>query len=291
MSAPEPIADGSVDVLGEGPTWCPRERVLWWLDVWTGTIRRLDPASGAARQWPTGRKPHALALREAGGLVLSVRNGFGLFDLETGRLTELPSAAPHLPRNFMNDAKADRRGRLWAGSCDRDLRHGQGEFYRLDPDLSVHVMDRGISLSNGLGWSPDDRFLYYADTEAERIYRYAFDLDDGVVTDRRDFVDTTRLPGGPDGLTVDAEGCLWVAQFDGACLLRFAPDGRLDRRVDMPVARPTSCEFGGPGLDTLYITSAGLGLGEAQRAAQPLAGRLFAFHPGVRGQPSTRFAG
>ena len=290
MDAPQLVVR-HFDTLGEGPTWCPRERVLWWLDVWQGTIHRLDPATGALRHWQTGLKPHALALREAGGLLLTVRNGFAVFDTEAETLRQVRSAAPHLPRNFLNDGKVDRRGRFWAGSCDRDLRPCQGDLYRLAPDLSVATMDRGISLSNGLGWSPDDRFMYYADTGVGRVYRYAFDAEAGTVADRRVFVDATDLPGEPDGLTVDAEGGVWTAQFDGHCVLRFAPDGRLDRRIDLPVAKVTSVEFGGDDLATLYVTSASIGLSAEERRAQPEAGGLFALRPGVAGQASTRFPG
>ena len=278
-------------VLGECPTWDAAERALYWLDVMEGDIFRIEPASGALRRWSIKRKPHALALRQGGGMILTVRNGFWSFDQATGALEELRDAAPELPRNFVNDAKCDARGRLWAGSADRDLAPDKGELYRFDPDLTCRRMDTGISLSNGIAWSPDDRRMYYADTGAECIYLYDFDLAVGAATNRRIFAASADLPGKPDGITCDREGFVWSAQVDGGCLIRFAPDGTVERQVELPVSRPTSCQFGGDDLDMLFVTSASLEVSEAEKARQPQAGGLFAFRPGIAGLAPPRFAG
>jgi len=282
---------GLRNVLGECPTWELSEGALYWLDVMTGEIFRLDPVSGNIDIWQTGRKPHALALRRGGGMLLTVRNGFWSFDPESGALAEIRDANPDLPRNFVNDGKCDSRGRFWAGSTDRDLKPGLGELYRFDPDLSCHRMDTGISLSNGIAWSPDDRLMYYADTGANVIRVYDFDAGAGTVANRRDFASTGDLPGEPDGITTDRDGYVWCAQFNGGCLVRFAPDGAVDRTVELPVSRPTSCQFGGADLDVLYVTSAAMGLSEEEKAGQPEAGGLFALRPGVSGMAPPRFAG
>jgi sugar lactone lactonase YvrE len=166
-----------------------------------------------------------------------------------------------------------------------------GGLSRLDPDLSLHAMETGIGTSNSIAWSPDDRTFYYSDTAARVIWAYDFDLDAGTIANRRVLTDMDGQPGGPDGSTVDAEGFLWNAQWGGWRLVRYAPDGRVDRVVPMPVAQPTSCMFGGEDLATLYVTSARTGLSDADLARQPQAGGLFALDVGVRGLPEPRFAG
>ena len=277
------------NVLGEGALWCPREQLLWWIDIADPALWRFEPGSGRIERWPLPKPPGSFALRKNGGFLFAFRNGLATLDQPGGELDwrEIPGLA--LGDERFNDGKADRAGRFWTGTLDRKLGSAIGRLYRVEPDLRVTAMDRGFTISNGIGWSPDDRTMYFTDTPSRRIYRYDFDAASGQIANRRVFVEAEPGHGGPDGMTVDAEGCVWSAQFDRWCLNRYAPDGRLERSVRLPVARPTSCMFGGPGLATLYVTSARMDLGADALAAQPQAGGVFALDPGVRGLPEPRF--
>jgi sugar lactone lactonase YvrE len=282
----------TASALGEGPQWDAEAGRLWWVDILGGLVHRLDPATGEHREWRQPERVAALALRERGGLLLALASGFAFFDPETDALERIDGRGPGGPDLRYNDSKCDRRGRFWAGSMHegKDKRR-TGGLSRLDPDLSLHAMETGIGTSNSIAWSPDDRTFYYSDTAARVIWAYDFDLDAGTIANRRVLTDMDGQPGGPDGSTVDAEGFLWNAQWGGWRLVRYAPDGRVDRVVPMPVAQPTSCMFGGEDLATLYVTSARTGLSEADLARQPQAGGLFALDVGVRGLPEPRFAG
>lgn len=276
-------------MLGEGALWCPRDQVLWWFDVSSVHLWRFVPATGRVDHWPLPKRAGSFALRKDGGLVFAFQKGFATLDVPGGEFTwrDVPGIAFGDER--FNDGKVDRAGRFWAGTLDRNVTHAIGQLYRLDTDFRVTVMDRGFTVSNGIGWSPDNRVMYFTDTTARRIYRYDFDLASGQISNRRVFVEAEPGHGGPDGMTVDAEGYVWSAQFDRWCIHRYAPDGSLDRTIRMPVQRPTTCMFGGPDLATLYVTSARAGLSADADVVQPLAGNVFALVPGVRGLPEPRF--
>ena len=276
-------------MLGEGALWCPREHVLWWFDVSSVILWRFAPASGRVEHWPLPKRAGSFALRGERGLLFAFQKGFATLDVPGGDFTwrDVPGIAFGDER--FNDGKVDRAGRFWAGTLDRNVASAIGQLYRLGTDYRVTVMDHGFTVANGIGWSPDDRVMYFTDTTARRIYRYDFDLGSGQVSNRRVFVEAEPGHGGPDGMTVDADGYVWSAQFDRWCIHRYAPDGSLDRSVRMPVQRPTSCMFGGPDLATLYVTSARVGLPADADVAQPQAGNVFALDPGVRGLPESRF--
>jgi L-arabinonolactonase len=277
--------------LAEGPLWDPIERSLFWVDIPAGLVQRFDPASGARAAWTLPEGVGALALREKGGLVVALASGFALFDPASGALRRLASPEAGLPDNRMNDGKCDRRGRFWAGTMNAGADMFAGSLYRLDADLSFRSMAGGIGISNGPAWSPDDLVFYFADSRRRLIYAYDFDLATGAIANRRVFADCSHEPFEPDGATIDEEGCLWSAQWNGWRIVRYTPDGGVDRIVEMPVQRPTSCMFGGPNLGTLYVTSARIGLTDEELAAQPQAGGVFALDVGVRGLPAFRFAG
>jgi sugar lactone lactonase YvrE len=279
------------NVLGEGAVWCPLERLLWWIDISSPTLWRFDPRTDRADHWPLPKPPGSFALRKNGGFLFAFRNGFATLDAPGGELRWLELPDLKLGDERFNDGKADRAGRFWTGTLDRKLGSAIGQLYRLDPGFRVSAMDRGFTISNGIGWSPDDRTMYFTDTPSRRIYRYDFDVATGAIANRRVFVEVEAGHGGPDGMTVDAEGFVWSAQFDRWCIHRYAPDGRLDRTVRLPVQRPTTCMFGGPDLATLYVTSARMDLADDALAAQPHAGGVFALEPGVRGLPEPRFGG
>jgi len=294
MSPVQAQATCAVDcknVLGEGAVWCPLERLLWWIDISSPSLWRLDPRTARVDHWPLPKPPGSFALRKTGGFLFAFRNGFATLDKPGGELAWLEVPGLNLGDERFNDGKVDRAGRFWAGTLDRRLGNAIGQLYRLEPGLRVTAMDRGFTISNGIGWSPDDRTMYFTDTPSRRIYRYDFDAATGAIANRRVFVEADPGHGGPDGMTVDGEGFVWSAQFDRWCIHRYAPDGRLDRVVRLPVQRPTTCMFGGPELATLYATSARMDLAEDALAAQPQAGGVFALDVGVRGLPEPRFAG
>jgi sugar lactone lactonase YvrE len=279
------------NVLGEGPVWCPRDQALWWIDISSPSLWRLDSRAGTVGHWPLPKPPGSFALRKHGGLLIAFRNGLATLDSPGGELRWLEVAGLDLGDERFNDGKVDRAGRFWTGTLDRRLASPIGQLYRVGPGFRVAAVDRGFTIANGIGWSPDDRTMYFTDTPARRIYRYDFDPAAGRVANRRVFAEVAAGHGGPDGMTVDVEGHVWSAQFDRWCLNRYAPDGALERSVRLPVQRPTSCMFGGPELATLYVTSARMDLDGEALTGQPHAGGVFALEPGVRGLPEPRFNG
>jgi sugar lactone lactonase YvrE len=279
------------NTLGEVPVWDVAEQALYWVDIEKCLLQRLEPASGALRRWVLPERVCALALRRNKGLVLALASGFAFFDPDTGAIERLAAPEADRPRNRMNDGKCDRRGRFWAGTMDDSLRERTGALYRLDPDLACHRMETGIGISNSLAWSPDDRTFYFADTLQRTIFAYDFDLETGAIANPRPLTRCEDQPGSPDGSTIDADGYLWNAQWDGWRLVRYAPDGRVDRIVPLPVQKPTSCMFGGPDLATLYVTSAVWDVAGEELRRQPWAGGLLALDVGVKGLPEPRFAG
>lgn len=280
------------NVLGEGPLWCPIDRVLWWIDISSPALWRFDPLSGVAAHWVLPKLVASLCLRRDGGLLIAFRSGLATLDDPAGsaRFAEVAEVDFNVLR--FNDGKTDRAGRFWVGAMDRKLSAPIGGLYRIDAKLRPVRVDGGfVTIANGIGWSPDNRTMYFTDTPSKRIYAYDFDLPSGTVANRRVFAQVEPGHGGPDGLTVDAEGGVWSVQFDRWCVHRYAPDGRLERVLKLPVQRPTSVMFGGVGLDTLYITTATMDLDAGTLATQPLAGAVLAVQPGVRGLPEARFAG
>ena len=286
------IVDLSVDcrnVLGEGALWCPLEQRLWWIDISSPTLWCWHAESKKVEHWPLPKPPGCFALRKNGGFLFAFRNGLATLKNPGAEPEWLAPEGLELGDERFNDGKTDRAGRFWTGTLDRKLGSPIGRLYRVSTDLKVKAMDRGFTISNGIGWSPDDRVMYFTDTPSRRIYRYDFDAASGEISNRRVFVEAEPGHGGPDGMTVDAEGFVWSAQFDRWCIHRYAPDGRLERSIRLPVQRPTTCMFGGRDLATLYVTSARMDLSEAALATQPRAGGVFALQPGVRGLPEPRF--
>ena len=193
--------------------------------------------------------------RKSGGIAIALQNGFHSVDTATGVLSFIADPELDKPDNRVNDGSCDRMGRFWAGTQHVTIREPHGSLYRLDPDHSVRKMFEGITVTNMVRFSPDDRTLYYADTYSDRMYAFDYSLADGAIANRRVFVDTSSHPGHPDGSAIDADGCLWNAEY-GSRVVRYTPQGRIDRTIAFPVTQPTSCCFGGPNLDTLYVTSA-----------------------------------
>ncbi len=264
---------------------------MWWVDILGETVHRTDPDTGREDVLPIGRMPGALGLRDSGGLVAAVRDGFGTLDPASGRFEIVAPVEADEPTQRMNDGKVDPAGRFWAGTTDMDHRPGMGTLYRLDPDLRVSPMLREVTISNGLDWSLDGRTMYFIDTPTRRVDAFDFDVARGTIANRRPVVRIRAGAGSPDGMTLDTEGYLWVALWGGWAVERYAPDGRLDRRIEVPAEQTSSCTFGGPDLDPLFITTARKGFPSAGRPEQPQAGGVFVCRPGPRGRPSFRFAG
>jgi sugar lactone lactonase YvrE len=274
------------DVLGECCLWCPTTRLIWWLDIRKPCLQSYDPATRRHLVYPLpGRHCGCAALRRSGGLVLALDDGLHGFDPATGTLKFLLDAEPGKPGNRYNDGRCDRHGRLWIGTMDIGIRQASGSFYRIDPDHFVLELFEDITVPNSVAFSPDDRTLYFADTPKHTIWVFDLDIDAGVISNRRVFADTGRAL--PDGSCVDAEGFLWNAEYAGHGLTRYAPDGRIDRHIELPVTNPTCCCFGGDNLDTLYVTSAT----QQTEAGGATEGALLALDVGVQGLPEAAFGG
>jgi sugar lactone lactonase YvrE len=227
--------------------------------------------------------------RSAKRLVFADADGFGYLSLTTGIIERIADPEFNISGNRFNDGKVDRRGRLWAGTGDENCRRPTGSLYRLDHGGAVHRMATGFICSNGLDWSPDDRTMYFTDSMVRTIWAYNFDLEEGELGERRVFAQFADGDGVPDGLTVDSQGFVWAAIWDGWRIVRLAPDGTVDREIRVPVQRPTSCVWGGPALRTLYVTSASVGLDLDALKEGPLAGALFAMESDVAGLPQVPF--
>jgi sugar lactone lactonase YvrE len=290
MTEVELVVDSQA-ILGEGPCWHVRSQSLFWVDIDGASVHRYDPASGQDRSIPVGASVGCLTPRASGGILLARKNDFAGLDLESQTVTPLVTVSEP-PGNRFNDGRCDPVGRFWAGTMDNNCRDGAGILYRLDPDLSLHAMVPGVSISNGLAWSLDGTVLYYVDSPTQCVAAYDYDLATGAIHNRRVAVEIAPVLGAPDGMTIDAEGMLWIALWDGWSVGRWDPvSGRLLERIKLPAPRVTACAFGGPDLDDLYITCARQGMDEKALGAAPLSGGLFRCRPGVRGVASVEFDG
>jgi xylono-1,5-lactonase len=276
-------------VLGEGPVWVARDAALYWVDIKGRKIFRIDEL-GERSEWPTPFRVGSIAPRATGGFIAGTDEGIAEIDLEAGRFNILHHPEAHLPNNRFNDGKVDRQGRFWAGTMDDTEKDAAGTLYRIEADLTATRIDETYKVTNGPAFSPAGDIMYHNDSA--RQVTYAFHLDaDGNASNRRVFATYGEGDGYPDGMTVDAEGCLWIAFWDGWCVRRYSPAGECIAKLDVPVSKPTSCAFGGLDLDRLYITSASIGLDETDLAKQPQAGGLFVAAPGVSGIAELPFAG
>jgi sugar lactone lactonase YvrE len=293
MPEPAPrVVIPSQDQIGESPVWSSSENALYWVDVEGKFIQRCHAVNGSIQRWKMSEPVGCIGLRKRGGLVGASRTGFFFLDESAGAITPIADPEADQPENRFNDGKVDRRGRFWAGTRNfRDTSLATGNLYRLDADLTVHRMEEGLRCPNGMAWSPDDRLMYLCDTWTRRIFVYDFDAGDGVPRNRRLFAQLPEREGFPDGLTVDADGGIWNAHYDGWRITRYTPAGKVDCVIPMPVQHVTSLTFGGGDFRTLYITSACLRLSDEQRAAQLDAGHVFAVDVQTQGLPEPAFAG
>jgi D-xylonolactonase len=275
-------------VLGEGPVWVARDSALYWLDIKGRKIYRLDQ-SGQLTQWPTPMRIGSMAPRKSGGFIAGTEDGIAIVDPLADRFEVIAMPEEDFPDNRFNDGKVDRRGRFWAGTMDDLERSDTGSLYCVTP-AGWAVVDRDYKVTNGPAFSPLGEVMYHNDSG--RQVTYAFDVDaEGKAANRRVFLQFGPGDGYPDGMTVDSEGCLWIAFWDGWCIRRYSPQAEWIETVRMPVQRPTSCTFGGRDLDRLYVTSASIGLDETALDMQPNAGGLFMLTPGARGLADVPYDG
>jgi sugar lactone lactonase YvrE/DNA-binding IclR family transcriptional regulator len=276
--------------LAEGPVWSAREKRLYWVDILAPSVNRFDPATRANEEVMLPRLVSAVVKRRGGGLAALTQDGLEAFDFASGALSPLVDPEAEIPDNRFNDGKCDRRGRLWAGTMRLDASRTSGSLYAIAPDLTWERRESGLTVANGLDWSPDGRTFYFADSAPGRIYAYDFEMETGRLARRRVFAEIDATIGRPDGLAVDSEGFVWCAVWDGWCLHRYAPNGALAHEVRLPIPRPTSIAFGGDDLKTLFITSARVRLPSRILAEAPFSGGLFTLPVDVAGLPASEFA-
>ncbi|HVZ01121.1 MAG TPA: SMP-30/gluconolactonase/LRE family protein [Dongiaceae bacterium] len=279
-------------ILGEGPLWDVEQQRLYFIDSFGANIFRCTHDGREIRAWDLPAKIGSMALRKDGnGALLSLANGFHVIDFKTGEVSLVNNPLGDNPAIRLNDGKVDRRGRFISGSMDTMESGPNGTLYRVDPDFKVSRLDSGIIVSNGPCFSPDDKTFYFADSWSGEIWAYDYDIKTGAVSNRRTFtkIDTSR-GGAADGSTVDAEGCLWNAQVYDGKVIRYTPDGKVERVIEMPVKKVTSVMFGGPNLDVLYVTSMAKPPLPRFPGDGVLRGSLFAIYDlGIKGVPEPRF--
>ncbi|RSM89499.1 SMP-30/gluconolactonase/LRE family protein [Kibdelosporangium aridum] len=279
------IAVRAEATLGEGPTWDAMTSTLLWVDILAPQIHRWSPSTGVNETMAAPMDVGAAKPRAGGGLVLNLRDGVAIVD-SAGEQRWLVYWARDGVRG--NDAGVDAAGRLWAGTMRYDTAEGGGWLARVEPNGKASMVLEKVSISNGIGWSPDNTRMYYADTPTGLIEVFDYDLDSGTVSSRRPFAD---VDGSPDGLCVDADGCVWVALWGDGQVRRYTPDGKLLSTVIVPARNTTACCFGGDRLTDLYITTARVGMTETDLKREPLSGSVFVIPDAGSGLPSTAFAG
>jgi sugar lactone lactonase YvrE len=272
----------------ESPVWSEREGSIYWIDTRGARIFRVHLGSGRRDSWETPAKIGAIALRRGGGLLASMKSGIASLDTATGAYDFIVDPEPDRPEGRPNDGKTDRSGRYWFGTVEEEGAK-PGRLYRFGADRAAAKVDEGFTFVNGIAWSPDDRRMYVGDTFGGTIYAYDFDLPSGEARNRRAFATVPKDDGIPDGMTVDAQGYVWGARPDAWKVVRYAPDGGVDRELPFPFRRPTSVIFGGDDLRTLFVTSASFRHSEEELAAQPLAGHVVAVRVDVPGLAEPEF--
>jgi sugar lactone lactonase YvrE len=285
--------------LSESALWSPKEKALYWLDQMRPEIHRLDPATGKDVKLDLDLPPQlgGLVLHKNGGLALAAADGITLLSPDMTRRRTLVNPIVGSPNISFNDAKCDRQGRLWAGTTDRMETNPLGKLYRIDPDGTATCFAEGFICSNGPSFSPDGRIMYHTCSSERVINAYDVDPRTGEASNRRVFATIDPSAGVPDGSTVDTEGYLWSTHWNGSRVTRYAPDGRIDDEIPIPVKRVTSCAFGGENMDILFVTTASIELVEGRWVymdqagfdAAPMTGGIFAIDVGIKGLPEPAF--
>jgi sugar lactone lactonase YvrE len=278
-------------LLGEGPIWDMNHQCICWIDILRGEIHQYSPANDLHKTISAKQMIGAIAICKNGHFIAALKNGFGFIDRKSGATMMISNPEPHLPGNRFNDGKCDPAGRFWAGTMSHTDEPEKGSLYLLGKDLSVTRKIENVSISNGLAWSPDQNTFYYIDSPTKKVAAFQFDKTNGNIENKRYIIQFSKNEGTPDGMTIDSEGMLWIAHWDGWQISRWNPvTGEKIKTILLPVSRVTSCCFGGKKLDDLYITSASTGLSEDQLKKEPLAGSLFVIkNTGFHGLPAFEF--
>jgi xylono-1,5-lactonase len=273
------------DTLGEGTLWSARDNAVYWTDIVAPAVNRLSLADGSILRWAMPEPIGWIVERQGGDFIAGLQSGFSRLSLDPLAIELIGDPEPHLPGNRMNDGKADAEGRIWCGTMDMAEQAESGAFYRLDPDGRWLQMDSGYKVPNGPAFSPCGLWLYHTDSARRSVYRFAR-TEGGGLADRELFIRFSEEDGYPDGMTVDADGHLWIAHWDGARISRFTPEGKLDRAIPLPARQVTNICFAGANLDRMFVSSAAVGLPESE-----YDGGLFEVDAGVKGLPTPLFAG
>lgn len=281
-------------ILGESPIWSPAEGALYFVDIYNAMIHRVNPAGGAHDSWPIETEIGSIGFtKDKTKLIAGLRSGIVIYDLAKKSFETIadPDGKGRLNELRMNEGKVDRGGRFWVGTMRDPGRAADGVLYRVGTDRSVDVVMRDITVPNATSWSPDGRIMYFADSPTRTISSFETDPSTGEIGERKVFVTVPEGEGFPDGGTVDAEGYFWGCRIFGGKIVRYDPDGEIDREIALPTPQVTSCAFGGPDMTTLYVTTASMRMDRDQLAADPMAGRVFAIETDVKGIAEPAFAG
>ena len=273
------------DQLGEGTLWSARDNAVYWTDIVAPALNRLSLADGRIDRWVMPEPIGWVAERQGGGFIAGLQSGFARLSLDPLTIEPFGDPEQHLPGNRMNDGKADAEGRIWCGTMDMAEKEDSGAFYRLDPDGRWTQMDSGYRVPNGPAFSPCGNWLYHTDSVRRTVYRFAR-TEGGGLSAREVFIQFGDADGYPDGMTVDADGHLWIAHWGGSRISRFTPDGKLDRAIALPAQQVTNICFAGPALDRMFVSSAAVGLPDSD-----YDGGLFEVDAGVKGMPTPLYAG
>ena len=290
------------DHLGEGILWADTTQTLYWVDVpMPAKLHRLHLPSNTHDTFEMPEMISALSVRSNGDLLVASHHGINNYSFKEKKLTRILdrlNLEPELPNNRCNDGASDAKGRFWVGTMqnnispeatDIELKENSGNLYCINHDLTFSKHESGIAVSNTIVWSPDNTKFYFTDTISQIIFSYDFDLENGEISNKQEFVKYEK--GYPDGSTIDSEGGLWSCRWGGSSVVRFDPNGKVDQIVEVPVESVTNCTFGGENLDTLFITTARWGMTQQRIDSNPLAGGLFSFKPGVKGIVDNQFGG
>jgi sugar lactone lactonase YvrE len=278
--------------LGEGPIWDHKTQVLWWVDILEGLVHRHDPADGANQSWSVEQMIGTIVTAQDGRLVIAAEKGFHWFDPETGNIELIVEPEPDKPQNRFNDGKCDPAGRLWAGTMPISEEGNSGILYCLHPDGKAETKQTGYAIPNGIVWNDEATIMYHIDSPTRRVDAWDYDNPTGSISNRRAVYHVQQEGAFPDGMAMDVEGKIWLALWGGWAVIRFDPvNGEELERIPVPVSRTSACAFGGPNLNTLFITTAKKDITPDELEKEPLAGCVFKTNPGVCGQPPVSFAG
>ena len=278
--------------LGEGPIWDRKTQVLWWVDILEGLVHRHDPADGANQSWSVEQMIGTIVTAQDGRLVIAAEKGFHWFDPETGNIELIVEPEPDKPQNRFNDGKCDPAGRLWAGTMPISEEGNSGILYCLHPDGKAETKQTGYAIPNGIVWNDEATIMYHIDSPTRRVDAWDYDNPTGSISNRRAVYHVQQEGAFPDGMAMDVEGKIWLALWGGWAVIRFDPvNGEELERIPVPVSRTSACAFGGPNLNTLFITTAKKDITPDELEKEPLAGCVFKTNPGVCGQPPVSFAG